>query len=66
MMSICLWQGTVESGVSLSYIGNDVVLETNNSGKTIPHYFDDAGKAQEFIIRQAYALLSLGYEVYTG
>lgn len=66
MMSVCLWNGTVESGVSLSYLGEAVVLESNNSGKTTPHYFDDAGKAQEFIIKQAYALLSLGYEVYTG
>ncbi len=66
MMSVCLWKGTVESGVSLNYLGEAVVLESNNSGETTPHYFDDVAKAQEFIIRQAYGLLSLGYEVYSG
>lgn len=66
MMGIRLWRnGEVETGTSLVYLGEAVVLEHNNKGETTPHYFETEAKAQEFIIKQAYALLSLGYEVYT-
>lgn len=65
MMGVSLWKkDRVETGVSLMYLGDAVVLETNNSGETKPHYFEDIAEAQTFIIKQAYALLSLGYEVY--
>lgn len=64
-MGISLWRdGQIESAVSLVYIGDDVVLETDGLGKPTPHYFDNTPDAKAFIIRQAYALLSLGYEVY--
>lgn len=64
-MDITLWRDDeVESAVSLIYIGDDVVLETDGAGNPTPHYFDNTPDAKSFIIKQAYALLSLGYEVY--
>lgn len=64
-MTITLWRnGEVSSAVSLIYLGEDVVLETDGVGKPTPHYFESTPAAKEFIIKQAYALLSLGYEVH--
>jgi hypothetical protein len=66
MMSVSLWKkDQVETGVSLVYLGDGVVLECGNEGKTEPHYFETQAEAQTFVIKQAYALLSLGYEVFT-
>lgn len=65
MMQVTLWKKDDEkSGVSLSYIGDEVVLEFDHTGKPTPHYFDTKAEAIGFIIKQAYALLSLGYEVF--
>lgn len=64
-MTITLWRnGEVSSAVSLIYLGDDVVLETDGLGNPKPHYFESTPAAKEFIIKQAYALLSLGYEVH--
>lgn len=65
MMSVTLWKkDKVDSGVSLLYLGDAVVCEYNNEGRQTPHYFETKSQAVEFIIKQAFALLSLGYEVY--
>jgi len=65
MMQVTLWKKDNEqSGVSLSYVGDEVVLEFDYTGKPTAHYFDTKAEAIGFIIKQAYALLSLGYEVF--
>lgn len=64
MNMVTLWRDKDEStGVTLHYAGDATVLESS----ILPikaHYFKTNGEAKEFIIKQAYALLSLGYEVF--
>ena len=64
-MFLTLWKDKDEStGVTLHYAGDATVLESS----ILPikaHYFKTNSEAKEFIIKQAYALLTLGYEVYS-
>lgn len=64
-MNVSLWKNKDEStGINLSYAGDATVLESSiNPIKA--HYFKTNGEAKEFIIKQAFALLSLGYEVFS-
>lgn len=63
-MNVILWRDNeVGSAQRLDFIGDAIVLETVGDGKPKPHYFDADSQAIEFIIKSAYALLSLGYEV---
>lgn len=65
MLQVTLWKKDDEkSGVSLMYLGDAVAMEYDHTGKPTPHYFDTKAEAIGFIIKQAYALLSLGYEVF--
>jgi hypothetical protein len=65
-MNITLWKnGDNQSGITLDYVGDAIVLESSiNPIKA--HYFKTSGEAKEFIIKQACALLSLGYEVFAN
>lgn len=65
MNGVAVWRtGEIESIVRLTLCpGDSIVLEQKGAGKIEPHYFDTDGEAQEFIIKNAYALLSLGYRV---
>jgi hypothetical protein len=63
-MNIVLWKNEdVATSVGLHYAGDAIVLERNGEDPIKPHYFEKNGEAIEFIIKQTYALLSLGYEV---
>lgn len=65
MNFVTLWKNKDEStGITLRYEGDATVLESS----ILPikaHYFKTNGEAKEFIIKQAYGLLCLGYEVYS-
>ncbi|AXG66260.1 hypothetical protein SEA_ANNADREAMY_173 [Streptomyces phage Annadreamy] len=65
MNFVTLWKDKDEStGITLHYAGDATVLESS----ILPikaHYFETNSEAKEFIIKQAYALLSLGYEVHS-
>jgi hypothetical protein len=64
-MFVTLWKDKDEStGVTLSYAGDATVLESSVL-LIKAHYFKTNSEAKEFIIKQAYALLSLGYEVHS-
>ncbi|QNN99252.1 hypothetical protein SEA_FAUST_178 [Streptomyces phage Faust] len=64
-MTITFWKdGDDQTGITLSYVGDATVLEASiNPIKA--HYFKTNSEAKAFIIKQGYALLSLGYEVYS-
>lgn len=65
MIGVSLWKkDQVETGISMICIGEFTVLEHDSKGNTIPHVFESEALAVEFIIKQAYGLLCLGYEVY--
>lgn len=64
-MFITFWKDEDETtAVTLHYAGDATVLESS----ILPikaHYFKTNSEAKAFIIKQGYALLSLGYEVYS-
>lgn len=63
-MTITLWRDEdPQTGVTLMNIGDGVVLECPPGGPPRPHYLGGRVEADEFVIRQAYALLSMGYRV---
>jgi hypothetical protein len=63
-MFVTLWKDKDEStGTTLDFVGDATVLESS-IGPIKAHYFQTNSEAKEFIIKQAYALLSLGYEVF--
>lgn len=64
-MNVILWKDKqLDSCVRLRFVGDAVVLEQSGNDPAIKsHYFDLDSQAIEFIIRQSYGLLSLGYEV---
>lgn len=65
MNYIALWRDEdIETSVRLMYAGDAVVLESKGSeGSPLAHYFETRAEALDFMIRSAYALLSLGYKV---
>lgn len=64
-MFITLWKNEDETtGITLDYVGDATVLESSIT-PIKAHYFKTNREAKEFIIKQAFALLSLGYEVHS-
>lgn len=63
---------TDEQHCTISYLGDGVVYETmwDKVNKVerhgTPHYLKNVAEAQEFMIRNAYALLLMGWRVTTG
>lgn len=52
--------------VTIDFAGDGVVLETHGVDPVTSHYFPTNQEAKEFIIKAAYALINLGWRVYTG
>jgi hypothetical protein len=64
MDTITLWRDKDKRVVvNLQYIGEGVVLESTAVHNN-PHYFDNRGKALEFMIENAYGLMQMGFEIY--
>jgi len=64
MDGVALWRNEdIDSVVRMMYVGDATVLEAQGSGGPQAHYFETKSESVEFMIRSAYALLSLGYKV---
>jgi hypothetical protein len=54
------------SVVNLDFAGDGIVLESTGTQTPYPHYLDNNQEAKEFMIKSTFALLNLGYRIYTG
>jgi hypothetical protein len=54
------------SVVNLDFAGDGIVLESTGTQAPYPHYLDNNQEAKEFMIKSTFALLNLGYRIYTG
>lgn len=52
--------------INIDYAGDGIVLEVVGAGSPVPHYFDTAREAKEWMIHYAADLLELGYRISTG
>ncbi len=65
MDGIALWRDEdIDTIVRMMYVGASTILESKGSdGRPVAHYFATKSESIEFMVKSAYALLSLGYKV---